>query len=291
MATTAIMETWANIFLTQFLAYPSWVQELRNLNSYLDGRTINVGKANGLPTVSKNPSTFPLTPARRAPGNTAVTLDQYVTDPQIIHNWERIQYAFDQASEEMTVHVDTIWNEFGLNAGFDLTPAAATAAMPITRFSGAVVGTRAKATVEDVIALQQAFNERNVPQAGRVLVLSPGALGDILLDERASNSLKQVHDSVTGLLGNLYGFKIYVGTQNPVYENVTGVKQALGTAETASLLSCSFAFYNQKNGYAYTDNSVYLETDKPAYVGSIMNAEVWAKVSRLDDTGVAVLHH
>ena len=82
-----------------------------------------------------------------------------------------------------------------------------------------------------------------VPKQGRVLVLCPDHIGDLLVEDL---SFKQrYHDANGGkIASSYYGFEIYESTYAPKYDKTTLNKLPFGSATAG--VEASVAFYKKK---------------------------------------------
>ncbi len=74
-------------------------------------------------------------------------------------------------------------------------------------------------TVEDILNLKERFDDANVPLEGRVLVLNPRHLSDLILFD--VKAFKDITDVVEGQPKRFAGFSILQTTATPMYDNQT----------------------------------------------------------------------
>jgi hypothetical protein len=87
-------------------------------------------------------------------------------------------------------------------------------------------------TYNDITELSLAFDDGDLPQDGRILLLSPQHKKDL-----KNENIKLFKQMMTD--GEIDGFKIYTFTGNPKYNVTSGVKMPYGSA-TGSVSSVAF---------------------------------------------------
>ena len=113
---------------------------------------------------------------------------------------------------------------------------------------------RKKITVQDIIALKRAFDNMEMPEDGRVLVLCPDHVNDLL---EADQSFKdKYYNYTTGKLLNMFGFEVYTYVNCP-YFTKEGVKVGYNTTPTATDSKGSFAFYRPRMFKAVGSTKMY----------------------------------
>ena len=137
-----------------------------------------------------------------------------------------------------------------------LAPYSHTAKTPVIQTSGETdtATGRKKITPKDIIALKRAVDNMEVPEDGRVLVLCPDHVNDLL--ELDQSFRDKYYNYTTGKLMNMYGFEVYTFVNTP-YFNKNGVKLAYNAVPTATDHKGSFAFYRPRMFRAQGSTKMY----------------------------------
>jgi len=118
-----------------------------------------------------------------------------------------------------------------------ISPQEDTDTTPVLTVTGAPVGGRPTLASKDVVSLKTKLDKLNVPKTGRVLVLCPEHLADLLNEDRTF--YQSYHNAKDGSLATMYyGFKIYEANYTPTY--TAGEKVAFGAADGAQVASIVF---------------------------------------------------
>ena len=96
-------------------------------------------------------------------------------------------------------------------------------------------------TRKDIIALKRKFDKMKVPLTGRILVLCPDHVSDLLeLDQKFA---QQYYNYLSGKVSNLYGFEVYEYVDAPYYTVSTKTKAAFGAVVTDAMAQASVAYH------------------------------------------------
>ena len=236
-----------------------WLNKIRSFDSQVaNNNTINFVDLGGDPTVLLNNSTYPIGVETLADANKAITLDKYQTKASIITDDEARGLSYDKMGSVIERHREAVDEKKIAKALHALAPAGDGAKTPVLVTTGATDGTRKRLTVADVIALKSKFDAMKVPVPGRMLVLCPEHVNDLLVQD--TNFAQRYNNTTTGKIADMYGFEIYEFVDTPVYKVSTKAKVAFGTAPTASTdRNASVAFYAPRMMKATGETKAYID--------------------------------
>lgn len=230
---TVFKTFFTSIILALFYPDGSWLNELTSMDEMVDNNTINLSVVGADPDVVENNTTWPLTPSQRTDSGIAIPLATFDTEPTHITNVEEMETNYNKAESVTRQHANTLLKKASMSAAYNLSPAAHAASTPVLATTGANRGDGTKAlTFKDITELSLAFDNGDLPQEGRVLVLCPKHKADL-----KNEDMKQYKAMMAD--GMVDGFKIYTFTQTAKYDATTGAKKAYGSATGAV---SSFAF-------------------------------------------------
>jgi hypothetical protein len=143
-----------------------------------------------------------------------------------------------------------------------LAPTANTTLTPVLKTTGTATagGTRKTITRNDIVTLKNRYDKMKVPAIGRILVLCPDHVNDLL--ENDQNFAEQYYNYTTGKISNLYGFKVYEYTDCPYYNASTLAKLPWGTVPTATDTQASVSFFAPRMMKATGSTNAYLSEAK-----------------------------
>ena len=194
------------------------------------------------PDVLINNTTYPIPIQQLNDADVAISLDKYQTKATVITDDELHAITYDKMASVIERHRDAVNETKYVKAIHALAPQSHAAATPIIATTGGVDtgGTRKMIAAADVISLKAYFDKLKVPTQGRVLVLCPDHVNDMLLADQAFKD--QYYSYTTGKIANLYGFEVYEYAGCP-YFSQAGVKRAYGAVPGATDTMASVAFY------------------------------------------------
>ncbi len=235
-----------------------WLKRLVNKSKYVKNNVIHFVDLGGDPDVLVNNTTYPLEVQALEDGDKAVTLDKYQTKPTPITDDELYASSYDKMASVIERHRDKVDETKIARALHSLAPASNKAKTPLLLTSGATAadGTRKMMTRKDIIALKKAFDKQKVPVSGRVLVLCPDHVNDLL--ESDQKFADQYHNYTTGKISNMYGFEVFEFTDAPLFDATAKTKKAYGAVAGENDMTGSVAFY--------AGNCIRMEGDTNAYL-------------------------
>lgn len=217
-------EIFTDIILSLFYPDGSWLKELTNMDHMVDNNVINLAEVGADPEVVENNATWPLTPVQRTDTGIAIPLATFDTKPTHITNVEEMETAYDKAQSVSDQHAKSLYRQACVSAAYNLAPQANATSTPVLKTTGEknVSGYKAL-TFNDITDLSLAFDNGDLPQDGRVLLLSPQHKKDL-----KNENLKLYKEMMVD--GKIDGFKVYTFTGNPKYNPTDGTKMAQGAA-------------------------------------------------------------
>lgn len=226
--------------LKKFRHDNSWLAELRSKNNWVNNDVIKIPKQGAAPTVLVNNTVYPIVSNGRTDTHVVLSLNKYDTTNTTVTEDELYGLPYEKVSDVQMQHREELEDKTAEHAIYTIAPAENTATTPVLVCTGAVDGTRPTLTSKDVIRLKKALDKLKVDKSGRILVLCPDHVADLLNEDRTFHA--QYHNAKDGVLSNsYYGFKIYESTYNPTY--TSGEKVAFGA--TAGAQVASICFHNK----------------------------------------------
>jgi hypothetical protein len=217
-------EIFTSIILTLFYPDASWLKELTSMDHMVDNNIINLSECGADPEVVENNNTWPLTPAQRTDAGIRIPLATFDTKPTHITHVEEMETSYNKAESVSKQHADTLYKKACASAAHNLAPASHASSTPVLKTTGADNGKGFKAlTYNDITELSLAFDNGDLPQDGRILLLSPQHKKDL-----KNENIKLFKQMMTDR--EIDGFKIYTFTGNPRYNAATGAKMPYGSA-------------------------------------------------------------
>ena len=234
----------------------TFLNGIPDYSTNVNNETIHLVDVGGDPDVLVNNTTYPIPIQNLEDGDIALSLDKFQTKATRVTDDQLYAISFDKMASVIERHMDAIVTVKYKKFAHALAPYSHTAKTPVIQTSGETDATsgRKKITLKDIIALKRAFDNMEVPEDGRVLVLCPDHVNDLL--ELDQSFRDKYYNYTTGKLMNMYGFEVYTFVNAP-YFNKNGVKLAYDAVPTATDHKGSFAFYRPRMFRAQGSTKMY----------------------------------
>jgi len=235
-----------------------WLQKIRAYDAQVaQNNTINFVDLGGDPTVLVNNNSYPLGIESLSDANKPIGLDKYQTKATRVSEDEARGLSYDKKSTVIERHREIIDQTKFARALHALAPSEDSAKTPVLVTTGATDGTRKRLKVADVIALKAKFDALRVPVEGRILVLCPDHVNDLLLED--TSFAQRYNNTESGKIANMYGFEIYEYVDAPAFTVSSKKKLAYGAELAATDRSASVAFYAPRMMKATGETKAYID--------------------------------
>ena len=234
----------------------TFLNGIPDYSTNVNNEVIHLVDVGGDPDVLVNNTTYPIPIQNLEDGDIALSLDKFQTKATRVTDDQLYAISYDKMASVIERHMDAIVTVKYKKFAHALAPYSHTAKTPIIQTSGETdaASGRKKITLKDIIALKRAFDNMEVPEDGRVLVLCPDHVNDLL--ELDQSFRDKYYNYTTGKLMNMYGFEVYTFVNAP-YFNKNGVKLAYNAVPTATDHKGSFAFYRPRMFRAQGSTKMY----------------------------------
>jgi len=241
-----------------------WLNRIRSFDSQVaNNNTIHFVDLGGDPDVLINNTTYPIDIQSITDSDKAIGLDKYQTKATPITDDEARGLSYDKMATVIERHRLIVDEKKISKALHALAPADHAAKHPVLKTTGSAVDGRKRLTVQDIIDLKAAFDKQKIPTQGRVLVLNPDHVADLLAQD--TTFAQRYNNHTTGAISNQYGFEIYEYVDCPLYTVSTKAKVAWGTTQTSAMQMASVAFYAPRMMKATGETKAYIGEPEPTY--------------------------
>ncbi|MDR2382605.1 MAG: hypothetical protein LBD76_01825 [Prevotellaceae bacterium] len=228
-----------------------WLNAITSYDQYVragnenENDVIHLVAVGADPEVLLNNTTYPIPVQSLTDADVAISLDKYQTKATRVTDDELHAISYDKMSSVIERHRDAVNETKYRKAIHALAPQSSTANTPVVATNGAknvIVKdvTRNAMLRQDIIALKVKFDVLKIPLQGRILVLCPDHVADLLGNDQKFS--EQYYNYTSGKISNLYGFQIYEYQSCP-YFSITAAKLAWGAVPAVTDTQASVAFY------------------------------------------------
>lgn len=289
-------EIWINSIIEGLFADNTFAARSTDHSGFVNSRTVHVPNAGAAPAVTKNLSSFPATVTSRTDIDLSYDIDEYYTDPIRVSNAEDVELSYSKRESVLlgtrqalaeSVHGDLIYRWLPEGAEKIATGGPAVA----SHIPGAT-GNRQALSKSDLLTLRTVFDQWDVPQTGRVVLVDAvmhGQLLNSLTDTEAAAFLASA-SAQTGVIGKIYGFDVLM--RSKVAKSTGAGASKLWTSAAATDSAAAIAWHSGAVSRAMGSIDLFEDPHDPLYYGYILSALVRAggKYIRSDKKGVVLLY-
>lgn len=289
-------EIWLGTIQENLFPDNSFASKSVDDSGFVDNKKVHIPNAGKPSNVQTNRTVFPASVETRTDNDLEYDIDELTTDPIRIPNKETVELSYSKRSsviyndrEELrknaAVNILHRWAEKVPSESRVLTTGLAEK----SHVKG-TTGNRLSLVKEDINNLMTFFNEQDIPQTGRHLLLDATMYKQLFASLTAAegNAFLACADASKGILGNYAGFNIMmrstVLTLNADYSINKGEVKATDIA-------AAFAWQESCVSRAIGDTKMFANEDDAIYFGDIYSFLVrcGGSARRYDKKGIALL--
>lgn len=171
-------------------------------SDFVNGKTVHVPNAGAAPNVEKDRQEYPAKVETRTDIDLTYQIHEYTVDPIRIPHADKVELSYNKRESVLRQSRSVLHDRVAKDILSAWTPTESEAQQKLLKGEGL--------TRNDVRALQKAFNDQEIPQVGRVLLLSSDAHDSLLADltDSQSNAFLAAADATKGIVGRLFSFDV-----------------------------------------------------------------------------------
>lgn len=290
-------EIWAREIANGLFADNSFASKATNDDMYVNqGKKVHIPNAGAPSKTKKNRSTVPATAVKRIDTDIEYELDEFTTDPVYIPNAETIELSYDKRNSVIYQDREQIKEDALQNLLYRWDPTNAnsilTSGAGEDAYTDKATGKRKALTKEDVRRLMTKFDQQNIPQTDRYLLLDAVMYAQLLASMTETDNIGffQAADVAKGIVGNLYGFNIMKRSQVLRYAT-GGDLSTWDTTGQATDNAAGLAWHRGSVSRAMGEVKVFDSIDNPLYYGDVYSFLVrcGGAIRRNDKKGICAI--
>ncbi len=297
-------EVWAADIVEKVFPDDSFMMESVDESLWVKNKTVHRPNSGAEPEVVVNATSFPMQVDVRDDEDGTYQIRSYSTKPIFLSDTDAVEVSYNKRASILKQHMDVLNKNLSNWMMYDWAP---TTAATIIRTTGAdraalgtaygATGTRKKAVIVDIIKLMGLFDDMDLPEDGRNLLLPAQMYADLVNDNwQYLVNLQATGETVIkdGQLLGLFGFKIRKrGSKNLLtYTNAgTPAPRTPSAATLTSANVAALAWHKSWVARAKGSVDVYINEADATYQGDVFSAKVRAGGDQYatDGTGVVAL--
>lgn len=280
-------EVWLNQIREGFYPDDSFLQKLTNYDAFVENDKIHIASAGIDPKVLINNTTYPINVVGRDDDDCVIELDKFETENTIVRRPDAIEYSYDKLESVIRQHRSILRKAVTMKATHAIAPQANTDDTPLVTTSGDVTGTRKRLTFADILALKERFDDADIPQDRRYLVLHPKHVSDLLLEDL--KIFKDITNIKNGEPLKFAGFGCFSCSTMPTYSTSENGLVKVEYGKTATDMFASVAFYSNEVFKADGDIYMYATYDDPKERATIVGFDKRSIVLPIRGKGIGAI--
>jgi len=201
-------EIWMAAIVEGLFASNSFLSKAFNADEYVNnGKIVHIPNAGAASGTKKNRTELPAKVTKRTDIDVTFPLDEYTTDPVLIPNADTVELSYDKRESVLRNDKLKLQDDVALDFIFNWSPAAAqcveTTGAEIDAYTDKATGKRKSICKADILGLMTKFNNDDIPQEGRYLLLDAQMYSQLLnsLTENENTAFLASADAQNGILG------------------------------------------------------------------------------------------
>lgn len=272
-------EVWSKEIKEQLFPTNTFIGQCVREDELVSNKRVHHAEAGELPEVTIGAITLPATITKREDIDLSYEVVPFRTKPTRIENIEEIEVNYNLRQSVINGHTRQLNRKM-----MDYFPYlwAPNVAANILDTSGAnrqasgpgVTGERKAFTKNDILEIKTQMDATDIPMEGRFILLTPQMLADLLRDPQLlSSDYIQTPNLVTGSVGRIFGFEIYMRSFVGRYAAGSTDPKAIGAANAADDNAFALAWQRDQVRAALGTTKIFYNDDEPTLYGSVFSTE------------------
>ncbi len=290
------VEIWVKSIIEGLFANNTFAARSVDHSEFVNEKTVHVPNAGAAPNVEKNRTVFPANVTERKDVDLIYQMDEFTVDPVRIPHAEQVELSYNKResvtrqsrrklAQDIYESIIYNWIPEGVKVVETLGEAVAAHIKEAT-------GNRKRMTKQTVEELQTLFDEQDIPEEGRCILLDARMYNQLLnsLTDAERNGFLVCADPARGVIGKYLGFDFY--KRSKVAKVATdGTLKPWSAANAATDCAAGLAWHEDCVSRALGDSLLFDDQGNPLYYGDIISflQRAGGKSIRADKAGVVLI--
>jgi hypothetical protein len=216
-------QIWTDKIMEGFYPADDFLMASVDMTELVDFNTINMAEAGADPTLLIDNTSYPIASATRTDTALTLTLKTLDTTSTIVRNLEKKELSYNKMESVVRGHRNTLRKGAVKLAAYYWSAASNGTYTPVIAATGALFNGYKRLQFEDILLMRSKLRALDIDIARVNIMLNPAHEADLMYQDMKLYKQMLVD-------GRLFGMKIWVNSQTPIFNASTGVKAAYGAA-------------------------------------------------------------
>ena len=279
------VEVWKPWILDTLFKDNQFLNFARNADEHvLQGVVVHIPNAGSASSVTRNRTSLPATVTQRTDVDVTYSLDEFTSDPRLIRNADKI-LSYDKMASAMGQDMGAISELVAEWMAYHWGPLAAAQHVRTTGTTGILshvtgaTGNRKELKLVDIRNAKKILDKQNMPSGDRYMLIDADMYDQLLaeLSESAYRDFSRYVDAEKGVVGMIYGFKVYMRATVLSYTNASlPVKRLPGADALTTANAAILCWHKDYVERAIGTTNIFETLNSPEYYGDIYSLLVRA---------------
>lgn len=290
------VEIWVKSIIEGLFASNTFAARSVDHSEFVNNKTVHVPNAGAAPNVEKNRTVFPASVTKREDVDLTYDMDEYTVDPVRISHAEQVELSYNKRESIVRQSRRKLAQDIYDSIIYDWIPegvkAVETLGAAVAAHIKGATGNRKLMTKKTVEELQTIFDEQDLPEEGRCILLDARMYNQLMnsMTDAEQNNFLNCADPARGVIGKYLGFDFY--KRSKVAKAATdGTVKPWSAADAATDCAAGLAWHEDCVSHALGESVLFDDEGNPLFYGDIISflQRAGGKSIRADKVGIVLI--
>nr|DAP70159.1 MAG TPA: Major capsid protein [Caudoviricetes sp.] len=290
------VEIWVKSIIEGLFANNTFAARSVDHSEFVNNKTVHVPNAGAAPNVEKNRTVFPASVTKREDVDLTYDMDEYTVDPVRISHAEQVELSYNKRESIVRQSRRKLAQDIYDSIIYDWIPegvkAVETLGAAVAAHIKGATGNRKLMTKKTVEELQTIFDEQDLPEEGRCILLDARMYNQLMnsMTDAEQNNFLNCADPARGVIGKYLGFDFY--KRSKVAKAATdGTVKPWSAADAATDCAAGLAWHEDCVSHALGESVLFDDEGNPLFYGDIISflQRAGGKSIRADKVGIVLI--
>lgn len=290
------VEIWVKSIIEGLFANNTFASRSVDHSEFVNDKVVHVPNAGSAPNVEKNRTVFPANVTERKDVDLIYEMDEFSVDPVRIPHADQVELSYNKRESiirqsrrklAQDIYTSIIYNWIPEGVKVVETLGEAVAA----HLTGAT-GSRKTMTKKTVEEIQTIFDEQDVPEEGRCILLDARMYNQLMnsMTDAERNNFLTCADPARGVIGKFLGFDFYKRSK-VAKAAAAGTPKPWSAANTATDCAAGLAWQEDCVSRALGESILFDDQGNPLYYSDIISflQRAGGSAIRADKAGIVLI--